>query len=416
MIDLETELVAPSFFQNPYPIYRYMQREAPIYWSDALGAWVITRYDDVFAAVRDPARFSSAGRVTAILEHFNPAERAAIQPLEGNFAGGLINSDPPDHTRLRTLVNTAFTPRIVENMRARVHTIVNELLDAVEARGQMDIIRDLAYPLPAIVIAEMLGVPPEDRDQFKQWADQTAAFQGTGRAEYKVALESQRSLIALREYIARMAGDRRRHPREDLLTRLVAAEEQGQKLSQEELTSTCVTLLIAGHETTTSLIGHGILALLNHPEAMQQLKQNPKLIGTAIEEFLRYDSPIQRNIRRATSDFEFGGQRFRKGQLVLLMLGAANRDPDQFPDPDKLNIARKDNRHMAFGFGIHFCVGAPLARLEGPIAITTLLKRFPELRASNAELKWQTRGIFRYLTALPVNLGQIAQAQDAVPA
>lgn len=413
MSELETLVSSREFFTNPYPAYTRLRDEAPIYWSEVLNAWLITRYADVVSAVRDPARFSSAGRVTAILEHLDPAQRAEIRPLESNFAGGLINSDPPDHTRLRALVNTAFTPRVVENMRARVHAIVNELLDAAADRGEMDVIRDLAYPLPAIVIAEMLGVPPQDRDQFKRWADQTAAFQGTGRAEYDAVIASQQSLLAMREYIAGLATDRRRKPREDLLSQLVAAEEHGQKLTQEELTSTCVTLLIAGHETTTSLIGHGLLALLQHPDAMAELKNEPPLITTASEEFLRYDSPIQRNIRRAAQDFEFGGQRMKPGQLVILMLGAANRDPRQFSNPDTLDLHRKDNRHMAFGFGIHFCVGAPLARLEGPIAINTVLKRFPELSLATTNFSWETKGIFRYLKSLPVHLGRGAGSNPA---
>jgi cytochrome P450 len=414
--DLEAQVLSRDLFNNPYPVYEQLRERAPVYWSRGLNAWLITRYADVVGAVRDPVRFSSAGRVTAILEHLDPAQRVKIRPLEGNFAGGLINSDPPDHTRLRALVNTAFTPRVVENMRTRVQTIVNQLLDAAADRGEMDVIRDLAYPLPAIVIAEMLGVPPEDRDQFKRWADQTAAFQGTGRAEYDSVLSSQQSLLAMREYIAGLAADRRKKPREDLLSRLVAAEEQGQKLTQEELTSTCVTLLIAGHETTTSLIGHALLALMRHPAALEELKNEPPLITTAIEEFLRYESPIQRNIRRAAQEFEFGGQAMKPGQLVILMLGAANRDPRQFPNPDTLDLRRKDNRHLAFGFGIHFCVGAPLARLEAPIAINTVLKRFPKLSLTTTDLAWETKGIFRYLKSLPVHLGPVVETRLPVAA
>jgi len=401
---LEAQLTAPDFINNPYPVYARLRNTAPVYWSPAWNAWLVTRYADVVAASRDYAHFSSAGRVSTILAHFPEADRQQVKPLEQNFAGGLINSDPPDHTRLRLLINKAFSPRVVENLRARVEAIVTTLLNGLEAGGRMDAIRDLAYPLPAIVIAEMLGVPPEDRDQFKRWADQTAAFQGTGRAELEATLKSQQSLLALREYLDALAEDRRQRPRDDLLSALVAVEAEGQRLRKEELLSTCVTLMIAGHETTTGLIGHGLLALLQNPEQQQWLRNHPEQIMPAIEEFLRFDSPIQRNTRRVVEDYEFGGQPLRKGQLVLLMLGAANRDPEQFADPDRLDLQRANNRHVAFGYGIHFCVGAPLARLEAPIAINTLLSRYPDLRAEPAALAWQPRGIFRYLLSLPVAL------------
>ena len=398
----DEELISPEFIANPYPIYHHLRTEAPIYWSEAWGAWLITRYDDVVQTLRDPLRFSNAGRVTSLLNHLPSTTREALKPLESNFAGGLINSDPPDHTRLRALVNRAFTPRMVERIRPRVQRIVDELLDRVQDARSMDVIRDFAYPLPAIVIAEILGVPPEDRDQFKKWADEIASFQGTGRATAEAAQNSQNYLLTMRSYLTELVAERRQTPRDDLLSALVAAEEGGQKLSLEELLSTSVTLLIAGHETTTSLIGSGVLLLLQHPEQLLQLQEDPGCIPVAIEEFLRLESPIQRNMLRLAEDFEFRGKLLRKGQIAFQMLGAANRDPAQFADPDHLNITRQPNRHVAFGFGIHFCVGAPLARLEAPIAIEALLHRMPKLRLASETIKWRVGGIFRYPESLSV--------------
>jgi hypothetical protein len=402
-ISLDERLLSPEFTANPYPVYCQLRAESPVFWSEAWKAWLITRYDDVVSTLRDHHYFSNAGRVTSLLDHLPTTAREELRPLESNFAGGLINSDPPDHTRLRALVNRAFAPRMVERIRSRVQTIVNDLLDRAQEAGRMDVIRDLAYPLPAIVIAELLGVPPEDRDHFKHWADEISSFQGTGRSTAEAALNSQNFLLKMRSYLSGLVADRRRHPREDLLSALVAAEEGGNRLSAEELLSTSVTLMIAGHETTTGLIGNGLLSLLRHPDQMRRLKDDPSLIGVAIEEFLRFESPIQKGMRRVAEDVQVRGKLFRKGQIAFVMLGAANRDPNQFPDPDRLDIAREPNRHVAFGYGIHFCVGAPLARLEGPIAIATFLDRFPKVELAADTESWRDRGIFRYLEALHVS-------------
>ncbi len=400
---LDEQLLSPEFTANPYPVYRQLRAESPVYWSESWDAWLITRYDDVVATLRDYRHFSNAGRITSLLDHLPSPDREELRPLESNFAGGLINSDPPDHTRLRALVNRAFTPRTVEGIRPRVQTIVNELLDRVQRAGRMEVIRDIAYPLPAIVIAEMLGVPPEDRDQFKHWADEIASFQGMGSCTAAAVRNSQNFLLKMRTYLGDLVADRRMHPRKDLLSALVSAEDGGIRLSAEELLSTSVTLMIAGHETTTSLIGNGLLSLLRHPDQMQKLRNDPSLIELAVEEFLRFESPIQRNMRRIDEDLELGGKFLRTGQIAFQMLGAANRDPGQFLSPECLDIRREPNRHVAFGHGVHFCVGAPLARLEGPIAIATILSRFPKLALAADVVRWRLRGIFRYPEAIHVS-------------
>jgi len=287
-------------------------------------------------------------------------------------------------------------------LRPRLQVLVDELLDTVQARGEMDLVRDLAYPLPAIVIAELLGAPPEDRENFKVWSDGIVAFQGSGVVSAELMAHSQHHLLEMRAFLAELMAERRREPRDDLLSRLVEAEMEGDRLTEAELLTTCVTLLTAGHETTTTLIANGLYTLLCHSQQMAQLRGNPALMPAAVEEMLRFESPLQRNPRRVAEDLEFGGQRMRRGDYVLQILGAANRDPDVFADPDYFNLVRQPNRHLAFGLGPHFCVGAPLARLEAPIAISTVLRRLPDLRLKTAAVEWEPRTLFRGLRALPV--------------
>jgi len=399
---LDQFLISPAFYANPYPTYHQLRVDDPVHWSDTIGGWLLTRYDDVLATVRDLGRFSSRGRMLAALAHLSADERSHLRPLEEHFSVGLISADPPDHRRLRALVNVAFTPRVIERMRPRVQELVDTLLDAARERGAMDIIHDFAYPLPAMVIAEMLGVPTRDRDDFKRWSEGILAFQGTGRAAPELLDRSQRALLEMRAFLSELLTHRRRAPREDLLSRLVAAEEEGDKLNEAELLTLCVNLLTAGHETTTNLIGNGLLALLMHPRQMQRLRAEPGLMPVAVEEMLRYESPLQRNPRRVVEDVEVGGKLLRRGDFVLQILGAANRDPAQFDEPDEFDIGRQPNRHLAFGFGIHFCVGAPLARLEGPIALGTVLRRLPQLTFVGREVEWQEHGLLRSLKALPV--------------
>ena len=397
----DRHLLTPVYLANPYRFYHQLRSEAPVYWSEAMGAWLLTRYSDAEAALRDP-RLISGTRISAAVKQLPDAVQPEMQALQNHISTWMGFIDPPDHTRLRALVSNAFTPRMIRDLRPQIQAIVNDLLNRVQEAGEMDVIADFAFPLPAIVIAEMLGLPPEDRDQFKQWSNEIMAFLGTGRPRLDVARRAQKGVYALKGYLRNIFTQRRQRPRDDLISALLVVEEEGDRLSEEEMFGMCVFLLVAGHETTLSLIGNGLLALLRNPDQRRTLQADPALIDTAVEEFLRYDSPIQHQTRVAREDFKLDGQQIRQGQRVLPMLGAANRDPAQFPDPDRLDICRQPNPHLAFGYGIHFCLGAPLARLEGQIAIETILRRMPALQLMTESLTWRVHSSMRNPESLPV--------------
>ncbi|HLH68655.1 MAG TPA: cytochrome P450 [Candidatus Dormibacteraeota bacterium] len=355
---------------DPYPFYEQLRSAGPVVWATSLGRWLVTGHAEVVEVLRDE-RFSADRRRW---EGFAPV-------IEPGREGGrsMLVADPPDHTRLRTLVQKAFTPRMVERLRPRIETLVEEALNAAGERGGMDLVADLAYPLPVTVIAELLGVPVEDRAAFRRWSDAlVGALDPVAPANRRGAVLAARD--ALHAYLRQVIAERRADPRDDLISRLVEAEEQGDRLSGPELLAMGVLLLVAGHETTVNLISNGVNALLNHPDQLARLHREPELIEPAVEELLRYDSPVQLTGRVALEALELGGQRVEPGQMVTLMLGAANRDPRVFADPGRLDLGRDPNPHLAFGRGIHFCLGAPLARLEGQIAIGALIRRFPGLR------------------------------------
>jgi pimeloyl-[acyl-carrier protein] synthase len=317
----------------------------------------------------------------------------------------MLDRDPPDHTRLRGLVSKAFTPRVVEGLRPRIQQIVDGLIDRVAARRSMDLIEEFAYPIPVVVICEMLGVPVEDHERFKGWSLDIARgldliWLGP---DSEVGRRSVAARQALADYFRGLIAQRRAAPRNDLLSGLIAAEEAGDKLNETELLATCILLLIAGHETTVNLIGNGTLALLRHHDQFERLRREPALIGTAVEELLRYDGPVQRTARIPSDDIDIGGQTIAKGEMVMPFIGAADRDPAQFPDPDRLDIGRAENRHIAFGWGIHFCLGAPLARIEGQIAIGTLARRLPKLALGTDQPEYRQSLTLRGLKALPVS-------------
>lgn len=389
----------PEFRADPYPLYQHLRSADPVHWSEFLGFWILTRYRDCVAVLRD-ARFSANPRSWAGYEDFLQAQGGSgpLMQMERNW---MLLMDPPDHTRLRTLVSKAFTPRVVESMRPHIQDIVDDLLDVVHDAGGMDIIAALAYPLPVIVIAETMGVPVADRDKFKRWSRDLAATLDPVTTP-EIIQQGNAATLAFMEYFRALVAQRRKNPTNDLLSALIAAEEQGDKLSEEELLATAILLFGAGHETTMNLIGNGLLALLRHPDQIKQLKTTPALIQSTVEELLRYDSSVQMTARSALVDVEIDGKLIRKGQQVIVVLGAANRDPDQFPDPDRLDIARTENRHIAFGQGIHYCLGAPLARVEAQIAINTLLRRMPTLRLQTNTLEWRDTVTLRGLKALPV--------------
>jgi cytochrome P450 len=392
------QLFGPALLADPYPSYARLRRTDPVHWAEGPGAWVLTRYADVVSVLRSP--HASAER-TEMAGRRVPAE---FQEVFTARKDAMLNADPPRHTRLRLLVNKAFTPGAVAALAPFIQRFVDGVLDAVGPRGRMDVIRDLAYPLPATVIAEMLGVPHADRDRFKQWSDDTAALAGNlpGNLSEDVLRRAAEGMGELRVYFAGIVARRRVEPRDDLISALVKAQQEGDRLNEAELLANAVLLLNAGHETTTNLIGNGALALLRHPDQLRRLREDPALIPTAVEELLRYDSPVQFTSRVLKADLTLGGKQLRAGQTVLLLLGAANRDPAQFPDPDRLDVGRTDNKHLAFGLGSHFCLGAPLARLEGRIAFETLLRRLPGLRLAGPAPAYRPNFNLRGLEALEV--------------
>src|SRR5918992_2153170 len=396
------DLLDPAFKANPYPTYARLRSTSPIHRAtlpDGRGVWLVTRYDDVLAVLKDE-RFVKDWRKVMTPEQIAqvPPIPDVMKPLSRN----MLDTDPPDQERLRALVSKAFTPRLIERMRPRVQAIADVLLDAVEDRGEMDLIDDYAFPLPITVIAELLGVPAEDRDSFREWSD--AAVSGNTTQEHldKVLIPHMQ---AFTDYLHALFEEKRKNPKDDLVSALLRAEEAGDKLSEDELLGMVFLLLVAGHETTVNLIGNGVLALLQHPEQLEKLKADPSLIKPAVEELLRYDGPVETSTERyASEDVAIGETVIPKGEMVLVVIAAADRDPERFPDPDALDITRSDNRHLAFGKGIHHCLGAPLARMEGQIAIATLLRRMPELRLKDSPetLSWRQGMVLRGLRALPV--------------
>ena len=388
----------PEFLVDPYPTYHRLRTEDPVHHSP-LGFWILTRYEDVVAALRDPRLVKEP--IAAFV-----AERFGVEVPPG-FGLSMLDRDPPDHTRLRGLVSRAFTPRVVERLRPRIQAIVDDLLARAQDAGGMDVIEDYAYPLPVRVICEMLGVPVADHERFKGWSLDLA--RGLDAillpADSDVGRRSVTARHALGEYFRGLIAERRAAPREDLLSALIAAEEAGDRLSEPELLATCILLLVAGHETTVNLIGNGTLALLRHPDQLRRLRADPGLIGSAVEELLRYDGPVQRTARVPAEDVVIRGRRIPGGDMVMPFIGAADRDPAQFPDPDRLDLARPDNRHVAFGLGIHFCLGAPLARVEGQIALGTLVARLPRLALATREPPAYRQSLtLRGLTTLPVSV------------
>jgi len=385
----------PEFLANPYPTYQRLRAEDPVHHSP-LDFWVLTRYEDVAAVLRDP-RFIKEPLAPFVAARFGVAVPSGV-------GLSMLDRDPPDHTRLRSLVSKAFTPRVVEGLRPRIQRIVDDLIARAEAAGSMDLIEEFAYPIPVNVICEMLGVPVEDHERFRGWSlDITRGLDSILLPpESEVPRRSGAARHAIGEYFRELIAERRASPRGDLLSALIAAEEAGDKLSEDELLATCILLLIAGHETTVNLIGNGTLALLRHPAELRRLRETPGLIASAVEELLRYDGPVQRTARIPSTDVTIGGRTIGKGEMVMPFIAAADRDPAQFPDPDRLDLARADNRHIAFGWGIHFCLGAPLARVEGQIAIGTLARRLPNLALATDKLEYRPSLTLRGLKTLPV--------------
>jgi cytochrome P450 len=378
------DLLSQETKRDPHSFYAHLRSTEPLFYIEGMDTWMVTNYEDALFVLKDP-RFTKDNR--------------KIQPVDPQADFSLrmmLMVDPPDHTRLRSLVSKAFTPRMIEQLRPRIQQITDELLDAVQEQRKMDLITDFAYPLPITVISELLGIPAADRKLFRTWTQGIINMQ---EEAHGAAIED------FINYIKALLDEKRVHPGNDLISGLVQVEENGDQLSENELISMVFLLIVAGHETTVNLIGNGTLALLQHPDQLHLLQHDPSLIPTAVEELLRYTSPVSLSDERwASEDIMLHGKLIRKGQMVTAVLISANADPQRFPTGDTLDITRRDNQHLAFGKGIHYCLGAPLARLEGQIAFGTLLRRLPNLRLASdpALLTWNRNPMLRGLTSLPV--------------
>src|SRR5438552_5303361 len=391
-------LLDPEVLANPYPLYHRLRSEDPVHWDPYLHAWVVTRYADVVNVFQH----FSANR-TPTPEQLTAMGLSALTPLAQVMVRQMLFLDPPDHGRVRGLASKAFTPRRVEVLRSHIQDITNSLLDAVQDKGEMDIIADLAYPLPAIVTAELLGVPSSDWNQLTAWSSDFAQVLGNFQHNPDHASNALHSLEEMIVYFRAAISEQREHPREGLIRALLTAEIDGDRLSEEELIANTIVTMVGGQETTTNLIGNGILTLLRHPEELERLRHDLSLVPSAVEELLRFESPSQHTARLAPEDVMLGGKQIRKRQAVIAVMGAANRDPERFPDPDRLDITRQDNRHVAFGWAAHFCFGAALARMEGQIAFETILRRLPGLILDTSiPLEWRHNLGLRGLTRLPI--------------
>jgi cytochrome P450 len=385
----------PEVHQDPYPVYRRLREQAPVHWNIP-GIWLLTRYADAVRLLRHPG-MGSDFRSSDLYELFVQMSGDAWVPER---EPSMLFRDPPDHTRLRNLVSRAFTARVIEELGPFMREVVDGLLDVAAEHGEFDVVTGLAHPLPVAVICRMLGVPAEDEPLFAGWSEDLVHTLDP-MVPPEVMRRGIEATRAFEAYFRELIADRRRRPGEDLLTALIAAESAGDRLSEQELLTTLILLLVAGHETTVNLIGNGTLALLRNPDELGRLRADPGLIRTGVEELLRYDSPVQFTGRVALERVEFGDVKVGKGQQVVALLGAANHDPAQFADPDRLDLGREDNRHIAFGGGIHFCLGAALARAEGRVAIARLVDRFPGLELAG-EPERKTTITLRGLRHLPV--------------
>ncbi len=401
-------LVDPALYDDPYPVYRRLRDESPVHWDTAVGQWLVTRFDDVHDAFRDTRRYSSFGWQIRYFERVPPAIRARVPTLEERGATpNLVTSDPPAHTRVRRMLQAAFTPKAIELLRPRIEALVGGLLDDAEARGELDLVEDLAFPLPASIIADVLGAQRDDRASFRLWAQQVMAFMSRAdpAAELTPAIadEAEQALTDLYTFWRAIIAERRREPQDDIVTAIVAPDRHGDVLGEREILGNFALFLTAGHETTTGLIGNGLLALLRHPEQLAAVRRDPALLDAAIDEMLRFEAPVQRLRRTVREPFALHGRELERGQPVELVAGAANRDERRFDRPDTFDVRRDDGPHLSFGKGVHHCIGSTLARLEATIAIGEVLRRYPDLRLRDARPpSWTRSTVLRNLTSLPV--------------
>ena len=399
------QLLDPAVHADPYPFYRRLCEQSPVHWDPFMHTWVVTRYEDVLTVLQT----FSADRTP------NPAQMAALGmpglgPIADVMARQMLFLDAPSHTRLRKLCSSAFTPRRVEKMEEQIQAIADRLIDDVAASGRMDVIADFAEPFPAIVTAGLLGVPLDDHRQLKAWSADFAEMLGNFQHNPERVGKVMRSVEGMTAYFRAAIRDQQDAPRDGLIGSLMLAEVDGQRLSEDEVIANTIVTMVGGQETTTNLIGSGLLTLIRQPERLAQLRDDPELIRPAIEELLRFESPSQHTARIAPADTMIGGRMIPKGAAVMAVMAAGNRDPDRFPDPDRLDLERTDNRHLAFGWSAHFCFGAPLARMEGRIAFNTLLRRLTDFAIDADRLEWRTNSGLRGLKALPIRFRESTAA------
>jgi cytochrome P450 len=409
------DLYSHDFRIATHETYARMREETPVHRQLGLDGetpiWFVTRYDDVVAVLSDNRRFVVDPALALTPDELEERQEQ-LAVIDARLNENLLSKDGEDHRRLRRLVSKAFTPRIVEQLRPRIEELADELIDRVATRGSMELVDDFAFPLPITVIAELLGIPSEDRNRFRAWSNTFVTPPLTDELR-ELSVQHTNEFVA---YLDQLFADRRAHPTDDLVSALVEAEDAGDRLSENELYSMVVLLIVAGHETTVSLITNAVLALLSHPEQLAELRADPSLMPAAVEELLRYDSPVERTITRwASDDVELGGAAISRGDLVIAVIGSANRDPAQFAEPDVLDLHRDAGKHVGFGRGPHFCLGAPLARLETEIALTKLFARLPGLRLAitEDELYWRPIPLFRSLASLPVEWDVESEASVA---
>lgn len=391
----------PAIQADPYPHYRHLREELPICWNGR--TWVVSRYDDIVSLLNDH-RMSSA-RVEQTFAVLPPDVREELTPLRTVLGSRMLLSDPPKHTRLKNIVNKAFSPRMIESRRERIRAICHGFIDAVADRGAMDMMEDVATKLPGWAITDILGVPYEDQPRFTRWArDQVLIYDRAGMTQDRTGImrQGQRSMLEMKAYLERVIAARRAEPRDDLISELVQAEEQGDRLSLDELFGMCVALLVGGNNSTAHLIGNAILTLIRHPESLDRLRANPDLIRTATEEVMRYDSPVQATSRVARETMAYGGQTFEAGQGIVVLFGSANRDEAQFPDPATFEMTRQPNRHLTFAHGPHYCLGVSIARTVSQVGIMAVVERCTDLRLVNETVEWLPGFAFRGPAALPV--------------
>ena len=394
---------APEVRRNPFPVYSQLQDDDPVHWSESLRSWVLTRYDDVRQVAMSDVM--SPDRLRPFYAQLKGERREILAEVMRYLSLWMVFRDPPEHTRLRRLVGTAFTPRSIEALADPVSRVVDQLLDALPRNQSVDWAQQVAMPLPAYVILDLLGIPHQSYADLKAWSDDLRAFVGSSRADPDRYNRARHGATQLAGFFREVIAARRAAPGEDFVSRMITARDEQGSLSEDELVATCMLVLFAGHETTTHLLSNSANALLDHPDQLQRLRDNPALINPAVEEFLRYDGPSNAITRVVSADHEIGGKLLRSGDRVFAMVNAANRDPRRFDNPQGLDIARQNNRHLTFGFGLHFCLGAPLARLEAQLCFAGLIRRFGKIERAAGETEWIDSLSMRGLSRLPIQLG-----------